>query len=133
MLDTIEKEEKIPEELANKIAPIFFSPQIDKNSQLYLNFLKKLKGFSKDNLKYIVPFGRIIFGRENSLKFLKNIQVPTYFITGEFDIPRPFHEAELMSKYVANSKLIKISKAGHISNLENSYETNKILFNIFNS
>lgn len=133
MLDTIEKEEKISEELANKIAPIFFSPQIDKNSQLYLNFFKKLKGFSKDNLKYIVPFGRIIFGRENSLEFLKNIQVPTYFITGEFDIPRPFHEAELMSKYVANSKLIKISKAGHISNLENSYETNKILFNIFNS
>ena len=133
MLDTIEKEEKISEELANKITPIFFSPQIDKNSQLYLNFFKKLKGFSKDNLKYIVPFGRIIFGRENSLEFLKNIQVPTYFITGEFDIPRPFHEAELMSKYVASSKLIKISKAGHISNLENSYETNKILFNIFNS
>lgn len=49
MLDTIEKEEKIPEELANKIAPIFFSPQIDKNSQLYLNFFKK---YSSSNILY---------------------------------------------------------------------------------
>lgn len=131
MLDTIEKEGKISEELANKIAPIFFSPQIDKTSTLYLNFLNRLKSFSKENLEYIIKFGRIIFGRENSLELLKEIKIPTYFLTGEFDIPRPFSEAEIMAKYVKNSKLFKIEKAGHISNLENISKTNKILSNIF--
>ena len=130
MLDTIEKAEKIPEELINRIAPIFFSPQIDKTSKLYLDFAQRLREFSKENLKDIVKMGRIIFGRENSLELLKEIKIPTYFLTGEYDIPRPFHETEIMSKYVVNSKLFKIEKAGHISNLENSFETNKILHNI---
>ena len=130
MLDTIDKMGKIPEELVNKITPIFFSPQIDKNSELYLNFAQKLREYSEKQLKGIVKIGRIIFGRENSLDLLKNIEIPTYFLTGEYDIPRPFEEAEIMAKYVKNSKLYKIEKAGHISNLENPFETNKILADI---
>lgn len=133
LLDKIEKEEKISEEVASKIAPIFFKPKIDKNSDLYQNFFNRLKNFSSEELKGIVKLGRIIFGRENSLELLKNIKVPTYFLTGEFDIPRPFEEAETMKNYVENSEVFKISNAGHISNLENLSETNSILSKIFNS
>ncbi len=54
--------------------------------------------FFKDNFKCIVKFLSVIYGRDISLELLKYIQIPTYFFTGEFDIPRPIHEAELMSK-----------------------------------
>ena len=57
---------------------------------------------------------------------LKNIEIPTYFITGEFDIPRPFHEAKEMADLVKNSGLFKVENAGHISNLENPEKVNKI-------
>lgn len=133
LLDKIEKDERISKDVAIKIAPIFFKPKVDKNSYLYQNFFNRLINFSNEELKGIVKIGRIIFGRENSLELLKNIKVPTYFLTGEFDIPRPFKESETMKTYIKNSKIFKISNAGHISNLENPAETNNILSQIFNS
>lgn len=127
MLDIIEKNKKIPNELIEKIAPIFFSSEIDKNSKLYLNFKESLKNISEENIGTIVKMGRMIFGRENSMELLKQINIPTYFLTGESDIPRPFSEALSMKKLVKNSKIFKIKKAGHISNLENLKKVNRIL------
>ncbi|WP_300328226.1 alpha/beta hydrolase, partial [Fusobacterium sp.] len=126
MLNIIEKNKKIPNELIEKIAPIFFSPEIDKNSKLYLNFKESLKNIPEKNIEAIVKMGRIIFGRENSMDLLEQINIPTYFLTGERDIPRPFSEALSMKKLVKNSKIFKIKKAGHISNLENFRKVNKI-------
>lgn len=132
MLDIIEKNKLIPNELIEKIAPIFFQPKIKKDSKLFLNFKDSLKNISKDNIDTVVNLGRVIFGREESLKLLSNFNVPTFFLTGEYDIPRPFYEAEKMKKLVKNSKIFKIKDAGHISNLENPKKVNRILNKIFN-
>ena len=131
MLDVIESKKAIPDELIKKIAPIFFTPTIDKKSNLYLTFEEKLKNIPKENINMIVKLGRIIFGRENAIELLKEIKAPTYFLTGEKDIPRPYFEAELMKKQVKNSKIFKIKNAGHISNLENIKKVNKLLKKIF--
>ena len=130
MLDTIEKSRKIPDQLVERIAPIFFTPMIDKNGELFLNFKEKLQNIPEDKIDTIVNLGRVIFGRENSLQLLNSIEVPTYFITGEYDLPRPFYEAEMMKKEVKNSKIYRIKKAGHISNLENPRKVNSIFKNI---
>ena len=131
MLDIIENKKEIPDELIKKIAPMFFKPTIDRKSSLYLEFEKKLKNIPKKNINMIVKLGRIIFGRENAMNLLKEIKIPTYFLTGEKDIPRPYFEAELMKKQVLNSKIFKIKNAGHISNLENTKKVNRLLKKIF--
>ena len=131
MLDVIENKKEIPDELIKKIAPIFFTPTIDKKSDLYLSFENKLKNIPKKDINMTVKLGRIIFGRENAMDLLKEIKVPTYFLTGEKDIPRPYFEAQLMKKQVKNSKIFKIKNAGHISNLENVKKVNRLLKKIF--
>ena len=83
-----------------------------------------------ESVEGIVKLGRAIFGREDALNVLSEIEKPTYFIVGEYDIPRPYNESVEMATYIKNSKVIKIKNAGHISNLENVEETNKILADI---
>lgn len=135
MLDTIETSKKIPPMLVEKIAPLFFSPNIIQNNSLLIkNFKYYLGNISQSQIECIVKFGRLIFGRVSTLNFLSSIEsLPIYFITGEFDIPRPYKEAEEMYKLSLNSQIFKISNAGHISNLENPKETNKVLEEILDS
>ncbi|WP_288875701.1 alpha/beta hydrolase [uncultured Fusobacterium sp.] len=130
LLDTIEKTHKIPEPLIEKIAPMFFSPQVDRNSKLYLDFANHLRTLKPENIPTIVKMGYAIFGRYGVLEYLSHIQVPLIFITGECDIPRPFKEAQEMAKLNAHSELYSVKNAGHISNLENSDEVNRILDSI---
>lgn len=130
MLDAIEKAKYIPDVLVEKIAPMFFSPSIDKSGVLYKTFVEKLREIQEEKIEGIVKLGRVIFGRENALNLLSEIDKPTYFLVGEYDIPRPYNESVEMATYIKDSKVMKIKNAGHISNLENIEETNKILANI---
>ncbi len=130
MLDAIEKAKYIPDVLIEKIAPIFFSSSIDKSGVLYKTFVEKLRGIQEEKIEGIVKLGRVIFGRENALNLLSEIDKPTYFLVGEYDIPRPYNESVEMATYIKDCKVMKIKNAGHISNLENIEETNKILANI---
>lgn len=128
MLDTILLVKKIPEQMADKIAPMFFSPKTSQEkAELYKVFHNTLVNIPAEKIETIVKLGKAIFGRENAHKLLKKIDIPVTFITGEFDIPRPFKEAEEMSALVKNSKLFSVENAGHISNLENPEKVNKIL------
>ena len=126
MLDAIEKAKYIPDVLVEKIAPMFFSPSIDKSGVLYKTFVEKLRGIQEEKIEGIVKLGRVIFGRENALNLLSEIDKPTYFLVGEYDIPRPFEEAREMANYVKDSKLFLVENAGHISNLENYDRVNEI-------
>ena len=130
MLDAIEKAKYITDVLVEKIAPMFFSPSIDKSGVLYKTFVEKLRGIQEEKIEGIVKLGRVIFGRENALNLLSEIDKPTYFLVGEYDIPRPYNESVEMATYIKDCKVMKIKNAGHISNLENIEETNKILANI---
>lgn len=128
LLGTIEKLGFIPEELAKQIAPMFFSKKesMDKG-QLYKEFRKKLMDIPGKNIKTIVSLGRGIFGRESLMMELKDIKVPTLFILGEEDVPRPLAESEEMAKLVENSVLVPIKHAGHISTAENPADVNDAL------
>ncbi len=131
MLDTIKSVGHIPQPMAEKIAPIFFSPETSKNkTELYNKFYNSLLNIEANNIDTIVRLGKEIFGRENILEKLKDISIPTYFLAGEYDIPRPFYETKEMSNLTQNSVVFKIENAGHISNLENPDEVNKILKSI---
>lgn len=130
MLDGIEKIKCIPDTLIEKIAPMFFSPSIDKSGILYKSFVEKLKTIQGEKVEGIVKLGKAIFGRENALNLLSDIEVPTYFVVGEYDIPRPYNESVEMATYMKKSKVLKIKNAGHISNLENVEEASRILADI---
>ena len=127
MLDIIKLTKKIPETMAEKIAPMFFSPlKSKKRTELYKQFYNSLLNIPFVKIDTIVKMGKIIFERESAIEVLKNIDIPVIFITGEFDIPRPFRETREMANYVKNSKVFLVENAGHISNLENPDRVNKI-------
>lgn len=128
LLDLLECHQHFTENLIARVAPIFFSPNILKNNPKLLDDFKSyLRNIPQKNINFIVQLGRVIFGRESRLDFLSNVKIPLFFITGEFDIPRPYREAEEMHKMATKSEIYKITNAGHISNLENIAETNKLL------
>jgi pimeloyl-ACP methyl ester carboxylesterase len=55
---------------------------------------------------------------------LTKIKVPTLIMIGENDNFTPYASSETMNDEIINSKLKIISKAGHVSNLENTDEFN---------
>ena len=119
--------------MAEKIAEMFFSPIVsEKRTKLYKTLYANLVNISAEKIDTIVKIGRIIFGRENAIEILKNIDIQVVFITGEYDIPRPFEEAREMANYVKDSKLFLVENAGHISNLENYDRVNEIFKEILN-
>lgn len=130
MLGTIEQLKFIPEQLIEKISPMFFSMEkTDLNKELNIEFKETLRNIPKENIQTIVALGRGIFGRKNILSTLKNTTSDLYFVVGEGDIPRPVSEALEMSN-LANKKLFIIKEAGHISNIENPVDATKILLEI---
>lgn len=132
LLDAINITKNIPAHMADKIAPMFFTQQTAENkTPLYMNFYNSLINIPSEKITSIVKMGKAIFGRENTLDDLKKIDIPVFFITGEFDFPRPFSEAKEMSEYAAHSGLFKVENAGHISNLDNAKFVNKIFSEIF--
>jgi len=80
------------------------------------------------------PFGaaaalRGMAERNDHTKLLAKISAPTLVIVGETDELTPPAEAEKMNRAIKNSRLVKISNAGHLSPLENPAEFNSALLN----
>lgn len=65
--------------------------------------------------------------RQDSTELLKFIQCPTLIIAGNEDTLIPSSEAETMHSKIPNSQLHIIEKAGHLVNLEQPEEFQKIL------
>ena len=110
------------------IAPIFFRPNIDRESALYQDFRQSLQSFPKERLlDSIVPLGRLIFSREDILAQLPGLDSDTTLVMcGEQDKPRPPAESEEMAELIGCS-LILIPEAGHISSRENPDFVNEAL------
>ncbi|NVZ69860.1 alpha/beta fold hydrolase [Pseudomonas costantinii] len=124
----IEDAGAIPEQLLDVIAPIFFRPEIDRESALYQDFRKALLGFSKERLLHsIVPLGRLIFSRADILDQLPRLDADTTLVLcGEQDKPRPPAESREMAELIGCS-LFLIPDAGHISSRENPDFVNEAL------
>ncbi|MGL4991612.1 MAG: alpha/beta fold hydrolase [Sarcina sp.] len=132
LINKIEKQGKIQLDDAKIIAPMFFSSQDVENVNILSDiFANKIVNIPQTNIQTICNMGRAIFERENALDLLEKISVKTSFIVGEFDIARPKHESEEMSKLLPNSHVFVVENAGHISNIENPQRVNQILTRLF--
>jgi pimeloyl-ACP methyl ester carboxylesterase len=60
--------------------------------------------------------------------YLSQITVPTLLIFGEEDALAPPEAIEKLNREIPNSRLVKIPRAGHLSNLENPSAFNAALF-----
>lgn len=120
LFDKIEASGSIPEPLLDIVVPIFFRPGIDPQSALYQQFRATLAALPTERLRdSIVPLGRIIFGRDDILPRLDELDAKrTLVMCGDQDKPRPPSEALEMAKLIGCSHVL-IPEAGHISNLEN--------------
>lgn len=128
LLNNIKKLQFIPEPMAELISPMFFAPKTtQEKNELYLNFHNTLLNLPKEKIDTIVAIGFGIFGREDTLDQLGKIDIPTLYLAGEFDIPRPIKESQEMMSLTKNSDFKIIEGAGHISNLENPDRVNLII------
>lgn len=130
MLDTVENNGIITSPLAEKITPLFFSPEtLQNNPDLPNRFKKSLTSLSPDQIFSIVALGRAIFSRNSLLDRLNEITAPTLIIVGEDDSSRPPHESRVMAEKIPGAQLAVVPGAGHISNLEQSQKINEIMEN----
>lgn len=62
--------------------------------------------------------------RTDSTPSLSKIRIPTLLLVGEEDKVTPSSDSEVMAKAIAGSQMKILSKAGHLSNLENPQKFN---------
>lgn len=87
-----------------------------------------LRGLVFSNSDRIISQGlSALAGRSETCSTLHDIQVPTLIICGREDEVSPLRESEFMHKNIKGSLLRIIDGAGHVSNLEEPWEFNKIL------
>jgi pimeloyl-ACP methyl ester carboxylesterase len=124
----IEDAGAIPEPLLDVIAPIFFRPDIDRESALYQDFRTSLRAFSRERLlQSVVPLGQLIFSRDDVLEQLPRLDADTTLVMcGEQDKPRPPVESKEMAELIGCA-LTLIPDAGHISSRENPDFVNEAL------
>ncbi len=119
MLEMIAQLGSVPPPLAEQIAPIFFSPlTMAERPAMVAAFRETLLAIPPANIPTIVAMGRGIFARNDLMARLCQLQVPTLFMAGKDDLPRPPHEAEQMAAATPGSLLELIADAGHVANLE---------------
>jgi len=120
LIDQLAEHGAFPEPLLDVIAPIFFRPGIDRQSALYQDFRASLARMGAQQLRETVaPLGRIIFGREDRLDLLCQLDADTTLvICGDADIPRPPLEAREMARLIG-CPYVLVPEAGHIASLEN--------------
>lgn len=88
----------------------------------------KLRNVVFANSQHIITQGlKALAGRSETCSTLHDIQVPTLIICGREDEVTPLQESEFMHKNIKGSLLRIIENAGHVSNLEEPWEFNKIL------
>lgn len=133
LLDILEKEKRFTDPLLNQIVPLFFSPfTLSQNPKLVDNFRHSLAGIKEKNIPGIIALGKAIFSRNCSLEKLAQISLPTLFLVGKDDIPRPPKESQEMASRMPNAEMHVIEHAGHICNLEQPKLVDHFLSNFLN-
>lgn len=70
-------------------------------------------------------------GRNDTSKVLESLKVNVLILVGENDTITPPQIAKTMENAISNATLTIIPSAGHLSNMENTYEFNQSLLNWF--
>lgn len=125
--ETAEKIEKEGiEQLAEEMLPKILSPATRSGKPEIVERVRKM--MLTTNPKGAAAALRGMAERSDHTKLLAEINVPTLVIVGESDELTPPEEAEKMSRPIKDSRLVKITNAGHLSPLENPAEFNRALF-----
>jgi pimeloyl-ACP methyl ester carboxylesterase len=116
-----------PAPIADGMYPKFLAPTNYREKPAVAAELKEImKGATREGVIAALSAMR---DRPDSTAFLPSIQVPTLIIHGQEDNVIPPSEAELMAKAIPSSELHLIDKAGHLPNLEQPAEFDRIVNN----
>jgi len=110
------------ETFANELANLIFAPETFNSHPDVVEFIKNLT--LSNSPKTICGALLALGARTDMTHVLPKIKVPTLIMVGEYDNFTPLRSSQIMNKGIINSELKIISRAGHISNLENIDEFN---------
>jgi pimeloyl-ACP methyl ester carboxylesterase len=83
------------------------------------------------NKKAMYNFGKAIFGRDNVLPKLAELDLPVAVIVGDEDtLTRPIH-SERMATTIPGAKLYKIADAGHSAAIEKAPEVTQAMVEFY--
>ncbi|WP_322027430.1 alpha/beta fold hydrolase [Burkholderia sp. BCC1977] len=132
MLDAIEAAGAISPPLLDAIVPLFFRPGADLTGAVPVAFRDALMNLPAHRLREsIVPLGRLIFGRPDTLPALAALDGQrTLLMCGASDVARLPAETEKMARVIGCRHAL-VPDAGHISNLENPAFVTRMLLEWF--
>lgn len=114
---------KEPKDIAPVVAKTLIG--IAENKQTFDALVDSMSRLHKDS--YIKSIEASVRGDHTDV--LNKIKVPTLVVVGEFDRLTPPELAKDIANKIVGAKLEIIKNAGHLSNIENSDEFNKVVLN----
>lgn len=107
--------------LYSRITSLLTQKEKPKIAKHIMNLMKKQRALG------IIHALNGMAGRKDTSSVLKNLKTNTLIIVGENDTITPIDTAKHMKNITSNATLEIISSAGHLSNMENSFEFNQNL------
>lgn len=106
------------------------SPKNLENMDLKKRFMEILAKNSEEGMSAGIA---CLAGRTDHTEKLSKIKVPTLIIGSSDDAIIPLNEQELLHEQIPDSQLEIIKNAGHLSNMENPEEFNKLVSEFFHN
>ncbi|MCM2477327.1 alpha/beta fold hydrolase [Rhizobium sp. CG5] len=128
MLAAVKLARAVPEPIAQAMLPMFFAPATFKaRPDLISQFRDSLRETDPQRIvDTLVPLGRLIFGRRDTLPDLAGLDVPAIVIAGRYDQARSVAEGQ-QTAAVLGCSFVELAEAGHVSALETPTEVNRHL------
>jgi 3-oxoadipate enol-lactonase len=106
--------------------PRLFSPHLRSGSVLE----QLVRGMMSGNsVRGVADGERGLAARPSSFATLSTISVPTLVVVGEYDALTPPTDSDAIANGISGAKLVRVTEAGHMSNMENPDEVNEALVN----
>ncbi len=119
IMATVEAAGFVPPPVAEAVAPLFFSPNLERCSPKVVDgFIARLAGWDRARLvDSVVPLGRLIFGRADRLAAVAALRMPRFVIASGEDRSRSIAEGRAMA-VAMDATFVTLPDAGHIAALE---------------
>ncbi len=119
--------------IANKVISMFFGPSFLKDPGRK-DLRKTWKNhFLNNNPKGIVRAVRAVLSREGITADLSKIQIPSLILWGDQDHLTDKNKADIMHEEISNSELKIVSRAGHMSPVEEPSVVNSMISDFLNT
>ncbi|MBI3287797.1 MAG: alpha/beta fold hydrolase [Chloroflexi bacterium] len=111
--------------VAERLLPRLLTEPTREHNNLVVRWVNYM--IQNTSIQGLVGALRGMAQRADSTDLLPQISVPTLILVGERDILTPPADAQRMAELIPGARLEIIPEAGHLSNLENPQEFNRIL------